>query len=148
MNDNFETISYKNLVTNDTVIENLCDFCNLKYSERKKDYWENKDDLIFGSNSVRKENTENARGEKKKQERETLKYDGLVSSEVNEFVKTVLENDNSVSSIQEDLDKQHIGSNGIVKVRNKYPFIFIKLILIKHLIKNKIFYFYPEDLYN
>lgn len=146
--DNFVTISYKNLVTNNTVLEKLCDFCNLKYSERKKDYWENKDDLIFGSNSVRKENSENARGENKKQERKTLKYDGLVNTEVKEFVKEILENDTSISSIQEDLDNHHIGEIETKSLVNKYSIILLKIILIKHLIKNKIQYYFPENLYN
>jgi hypothetical protein len=146
--NNFSTISYKNLVASNTVLEKLCNFCNLKYSERKKDYWENKDDIIFGSNSVRKENSENVREENNKQERKTLKYDGVVSTELKDFVKEILENDTSISSIQIDLDNHHIGKIKTKNLVNKYSSILLKIILIKHLIKNKIQYYFPENLYN
>ena len=53
----FKTIAYRDLIEDDEALMLLCNWLDINYSKRRKNYWEKEYQTFFGSNSVKSSNS-------------------------------------------------------------------------------------------
>ena len=144
--DNFISIAYNELVTDDDVLTSLCEKLELRYFDTKKHYWEKEQVNFFGSNSV-KSNTGYRSGRQLDQYmRKEIICEAVNDTVSSEQIRAVVNKDEEFKLIIQVLKNHNVMEN---KTSNpldiKYGFWKLKYVYLKQTIKQYIRYFFPQD---
>ena len=148
LTEDFVTIAYKDLINIPIALEMLCRIIGIQYTPTKVNYWERDQTTFFGSNSVKSHNATNAKKQIKNQTRRDLIYDEVKDDNLFHAVNSILENKPEISLIENHLIKFNV----LEKSENDFETIsYDKITLlwyyIKQLIKRKLRYYFPVDIF-
>lgn len=146
--DDFVSISYKELITNKSCLEKLCEKLDIIYFKKKINYWDRKQITFFGSNSVKSDNSHKAKSQLTNQERNEIKYDGIRKKFI-DYVNKNIEN-NTIIPLIEDEIKRHDVFSKAEKIKNrKFGFgkVYLLLFSIKRYFKHKYYYYFPQNIF-
>lgn len=145
--DDFFSISYKDLVTDETYLEQLCNVLEINYFKNKNKYWEKESHTFFGSNSVKYEHSYKETNHIHKLERRKIKYD-MVNKEYLDFINKELKRNPQLMLIEKELRKMDVfhKSKGNNFKKYKYNKLYIFLVFVKVYLSQKYYYYFPEDL--
>lgn len=131
----FYLVSYKDLINDDVVLENLCRYIGMSYFEDKKKYWFNDRLTFFGSKTVKQSDTATS----------SLSYKLPNLQIINKYVEEMALKYPEIKKIETYLLNNN---NQIVDVSNKryYNRVYVEILRIKKRIKTSINRIFPKTI--
>lgn len=142
---NFRTIAYKDLISEEEGLIKLCEDLGIEYFDRKKNYWEKKQNTFFGSNTVKMQNSDKAKSQIQNYGRADLTYD-KPDDEILDAAKEQVNEHEDIVNIFNVLKVRYVDKRNLKLPQYSPIFLFIlkQIKVFKQLYR----YYKPENYFN
>lgn len=127
---NFKSFQYKDIFQNNN-IETLCNNIGIPYFETKTEYWNKKQSIFFGSNSVKTEEALSADYQLEEQNRKSLNYDGVNDTNLLTAINKEISLNPNIKNVEKTLTAHLIDSKSTTLLIQPYSKPFRILIRLK-----------------